>query len=257
MNIKLNKQNISLLNQKGAGLMEVLIAMSISLVVTASMVALMANSLGTTGRIIKMTKLSDDMRTAMQMMTRDVRRSSYNGKSMYCYATSDCREGATVTLTDLSTMVLADDLNIQVDVNGNTCFTFLMDREEDGDSTNFDGDPTIDSGGGFRRAEVDPDGNGNDVGVIEMWTGGVAPDCSAAAGTSSWVQITNPENFDIFAFSVDEDLSYTQEIFNDGVTTLSQKVRKIRMNMQGQLVLDPTVVRRIEDVISVRNDILL
>jgi type II secretory pathway pseudopilin PulG len=249
MNIKTNRQ-------AGMSLMEVLIAMSISMVVTASMVALMANSLGTTARIIKMTKLTDDMRIAMQMMTRDVRRSSYNGKSMYCYATSDCREGATVTLTDGSTMVLADDLNIEVDVNGNTCFTFLMDREEDGDSTNFDGDPTIDSGGGFRRAEVDPDGNGN-VGVIEMWTGGVAPDCSAAAGTSSWVQITNPENFDIFAFSVDEDLSYTQEIFNDGVTTLSQKVRKVRMNMQGQLVLDPTVVRRIEDVISVRNDILL
>ena len=48
MNIKRNKQ-------QGASLMEVLIAMSISLVVTASMIALMANSLGTTTRIIKMT----------------------------------------------------------------------------------------------------------------------------------------------------------------------------------------------------------
>ena len=62
--------------QKGASLMEVLVAMSISLVVTASMVALMANSLGSTARIIKMTKLTDDMRIALQMMTRDVRRSS-------------------------------------------------------------------------------------------------------------------------------------------------------------------------------------
>ena len=84
MNIKRNKQ-------QGASLMEVLIAMGISLVVTASMIALMANSLGTTTRIIKMTKLSDDMRIAMQMMTRDVRRGSYNGKSMYCYATDSCK----------------------------------------------------------------------------------------------------------------------------------------------------------------------
>ena len=61
--------------QTGASLMEVLVAMSISLVVTASMVALMANSLGNTSRIIKMTKLTDDMRIAMQMMSRDVCRS--------------------------------------------------------------------------------------------------------------------------------------------------------------------------------------
>ncbi len=49
-----------------------LVAMSISLVVTASMIALMANSLNSTARIVKMTKLSDDMRTTMQLMTRDV-----------------------------------------------------------------------------------------------------------------------------------------------------------------------------------------
>jgi hypothetical protein len=29
------------------------------------------------------------------------------------------------------------------------------------------------------------------------------------------------------------------------------------MNLQGQLVMDPTIVRRVEDVISVRNDLLL
>ena len=56
------------IRQTGASLMEVLIAMSISLVVTASMIALMANSLSTTARIVKMTKLADDMRVTMQMV---------------------------------------------------------------------------------------------------------------------------------------------------------------------------------------------
>ncbi len=77
--------------------MEVLVAMSISLVVTASMIALMANSLSTTARIVKMTKLSDDLRVAMQMMSRDVRRSSYNANSRLCYANEDCAtDGAIV-----------------------------------------------------------------------------------------------------------------------------------------------------------------
>ena len=211
--------------------MEILIAMSLSLVVTASMVALMSNSLGSTARIIKMTRLSDDMRIAMQMMSRDVRRTSYNANAMYCYANLNCGTDGAATL--------AGDITINA---GNECFTFLTDRDWNGDSTENDA-------GGFRRVSI------GGVGVIEMWTGDEAPDC--AAGADSWVQITNPDNMDIFAFSVDDDLSYTQEIFNDGTNSLSQRIRKIRMNMRGRLVMDNTIVRRIEDVIAVRNDLLL
>ncbi len=228
--------NTIFFKQNGMSLMEVMVAMSISLVVTASMIALMANSLGTTARIIKMTKLSDDMRITMQMMSRDVRRSSYNANSMFCYANDDC-DGE---VTAAGTITLANDITIN---NSNDCFTFLMDRDHDGDSTE-------NSAGGFRRVIS------SGVGVIEMWNGDQAPDC-AAVGPSSWVQITNPDNMDIFAFSVDENLSSTVEIFNDGVDTLSQKIRKVRMNLGGRLVLDNSIRREIEDVISVRNDLLL
>jgi len=220
--------------QKGMSLMEVLVAMSISLVVTASMIALMSNTLGSTARIINMTKLSDDLRITMQMMTRDVRRSSYNANSMFCYANEDCGADGAATL--------AGDITIN---GSNDCFTFLTDRDHDGDSTENEA-------GGFRRVVS------NGVGVIEMWTGDQSPDCSSAAGAGNWVQITNSENMDIFVFTVDDNLSYSLEILNDGLgNTLSQKVRKIRMNIQGRLVLDNTIVRRIEDVIAVRNDVLL
>ena len=220
--------------QTGMSLMEVLVSMSISLVVTASMVALMSNSLAHTARIIKMTKLSDDMRMALQMMSRDVRRSSYNANSMLCYANDNCGSDGAVTLpTDI------------VINGGEDCFTFLMDRDHDGDSTE-------NSAGGFRRVTV------GSVGVIEMWTGDAAPNCAAAEGSANWVQITDPNDMDIFAFDVDEDLSYTVEILNDGAgNTLSQKARKVRMNMGGRLVLDNSIERRIEDIISVRNDLLL
>ena len=220
--------------QSGASLMEVLIAMSISLVVTAAMIAMMSNSLGTTARIIKMTKLTDDMRIAMQMMTRDVRRSSYNANSMFCYANDDCG-------TDTSGLVLAGDITIN---DAETCFTFLTDRDHDGDSTENEA-------GAFRHVVTDG------VGVIEMWTGGNNPDCDDAAGAAGWVEITNPENMDIFAFTVDDDLSYTQVILDNGTDTLSQRIRKLRMNMQGRLVLDNDIQRSVEDVINVRNDLVL
>ena len=38
--------------------------------------------------------------------------------------------------------------------------------------------------------------------------------------------------------------------------TLSQKVRKIHMDMSGRLVADANIERRIDDIISVRNDLL-
>jgi Tfp pilus assembly protein PilW len=220
--------------QSGATLMEVLVAMTISLVATAAMIAMMSNSLGTTARIIKMTKLTDDMRVALQMMTRDVRRSSYSANSMFCYANENCA-------TDGSGVSLPADVAIAAT---NDCFTFLTDRDHDGDSTE-------NAAGGFRRVT---DG---DIGVIEMWTGDNTPDCTDAAGAAGWVEITNPDNMDIFAFNVDDNLSYTQVILDNGSDTVSQRIRKIRMNIQGRLVIDNTIVREVEDVINVRNDLLL
>ena len=237
--------NMKFSRQQGSSLMEVLIAMSLSLVVTASMIALMSNSLGTTARIIKMTKLSDDMRIAMQMMSRDVRRSSYNSNSMYCYANADCGTDGAATLP--GEILITDG-----DGDGtNDCFIFLLDRDWD--------DSTANVAGGFRRVVS------GGVGILEMWTGDAPPDCTEAPSTGSWVQVTNPDNMDITAFTVENgilpvnpDLSYDVVIFDDGVNPpLSQRIRKIRMNMQGRLVMDPTIVRQMEDVIAVRNDLLL
>jgi hypothetical protein len=178
------------------------------------------------------------------MMTRDVRRSSFNANAMLCYGNEDCADDGTITA--------AGDVNL-VDLDAdevNDCFTFQLDRHEG--EFKFDGNSTNDPAGGFRRVRV------GDVGVLEMWTGGAAPDCTAAAGAAGWVEVTNRADVDITGFSIDDTLSYTEVVLEDvNGNTMSQKVRKLRMSMQGQLVLDPTVVRRVEDVISVRNDLLL
>ena len=231
--------------QAGASLMEVLVAMSISLVVTASMVAMMSNSLGNTARIVKMTKLSDDMRVAMQMMTRDLRRTSFNANSMFCYGNADCTSDGSITA--------AGDVTI---VNG-SCFWFQMDRNEGEDPLN--GDSTDDSTGGFRRRSVIEGGDdGEEIGWIEMYTGMAPPTCNEADESDGWVAITDRENMNITGFTIDDSLSYTQVVLQDvNGNTMSQKVRKIRMTVLGQLVLDPSVVRRMEDVISVRNDLIL
>ena len=232
--------------QSGATLMEVLVAMSISLVVTASMIAMMSNSLGTTARIIKMTKLQDDMRVAMQMMTRDVRRSSFNAGSQLCYANDDCG----IDTSSLNGETL--QLTVDVQIPNQNCFYYETDRNADGNSVN-------DEVGGFRRTVKQTEG-GVDVGVLQMWTGeaGETPDCDT---DDFWTDITNKDNMNIETFVVDSDLSYEQLIRrvvnNDGtIEETYQKIRKIRMDLQGQLVLDPSIQRQLTDVIDVRNDLL-
>lgn len=219
--------------QGGFSLMEVIVSMGISLVATTAMVALMANSLGNAGRVINMTKLSDDLRSTMQLMTRDVRRASYNANALLCYGNDDCTTDGSVTQpADIFISDAAD------------CFTFWLDRDHDGDGTENDA-------GGFRRVVV------GGVGTIEMWTGGSQPDCAAGQG-GNWVQMTNPESMDITTFNVDDNLSYTQVIFDDGAgNTISQRVRKLRLAIGGELLTADGVTRHLEDVISVRNDLLM
>lgn len=230
--------------QQGAGIVEVMVAMTISLVVTAAMITMMSNSLGSTARIIKMTKLSDDLRITMQMMSRDIRRSSYNANAVFCYANSNCgSDGSGVTLAgDVSIM---NDGTLVTDGSEGNCVTFLLDRDHDGDSTENDA-------GGFRRAVS------GGVGVLEMWVGDSAPDCSAAAGADDWVAITNPQNMDITAFTVDSGQSFEAEVYNDGMgNTLNQRVRRIHMNLGGRLVMDNSITRQLEETINIRNDLLL
>lgn len=231
--------------QSGATLMEVLIAMTISLVATSAMIAMMSNSLGTTARIIKMTKLTDDMRVALQMMTRDIRRSNYNADSMFCFANENCGDDGAI----------AEPREIFISEN-KQCFWFVTDRNAD----NFESDLQA---GAFRRVPVDPDGNGATVGALEMWTGTGEPPsdiCDPAAENSDWVLITNPQNMDISSFEVRDDLpelSYEELVKDDGINPrIFQRVRKVRMNIQGQLVMDGGITRSIEDIITVRNDLL-
>lgn len=216
---------------RGFSTMEVMISITLSLVVTSGMVGLMSSTLGNTSRIVNMTKLTDDMRTTMQMLTRDLRRSSYNANAMYCYGNEDCGSDGSATL--------APDISISA---SGDCFTYLLDRDHDGDSTDNDA-------GGFRRT------TSGGVGVIQMWIGGASPSCTAA--DSNWAQITDPNSMDISGFSIDDDLSYTEVVFDNGTKTISQKVRKLRIDIQAALVADDSITRSVQDVISVRNDLLL
>lgn len=216
---------------RGFSLMEVLIASSLSLVVTASMIALMSSSLGSTARIIKMTRLTDDLRSAMLLMSRDVRRSNYTADAINCFANPDCLTDGSISSP--GDVVISDN---------NECFVFSMDRDQDGEGT--------ENAGGFRRVIA------GGIGVIQMWVGESVPDC--ASPDASWAAVTDANDIEITGFSVDDDLSYTEVVLEDaeGIQYF-QKVRKVRMNISGRLISDLSIQRTVGDIINLRNNLYL
>lgn len=217
-------------NSRGFSLMELLVATSLSLVVTMTMLSLMSNSLASTSRIVKMTKLTDDMRVALQMMTRDVRRSNYTADAVLCFANPDCAVDGTITWSG----------DVVINETGD-CFVYQLDRD-------FDGDMTENAAGAFRRTLQ------GGVGALEMWVGDSVPACNSSA--TDWVLMTDPSDIDITAFSVDDALSYSEVIWDDGEgSQFQQKVRKLRFRIGGELTVDARITRDIEDVIKLRNNL--
>jgi type II secretory pathway pseudopilin PulG len=207
---------VSVKRQAGMTLMEAMISLALSVVVTTAMVILMSNSLGSATRIIHMSQLTDELRNAMSMMTRDVRRANYSANSIFCYGYSRCgMEGGPA--------LQVGDIQIEAD----QCFTFTLDR-------GFNGDATDDSTGGFRRA-VD-----NGVGVMEMWVGDAddTPDCGVDAGSYPWVQVTDPNIVNVTFFEVNDAGSVVREIAETKTTTFDSRQRELLITVRGELMIE-------------------
>ena len=206
--------------------METLIGLTLSMVVTAGMVILMGNSMGTATRIIEMSQLSDELRNAMSMMSRDVRRANYSANAIYCYANSHCGDigGSAEQGGDI---FISDD---------NTCFTFGLDRNSDGNAAN-------DPAGGFRLA---PGGT-----FMEMWVGDNSPECDAV--DNDWIELTDPDAFTITTFLIADGGSFARDIEGEG-EIVRVRQREIQIILEGEVNVDPRITRRVEDTIRVRND---
>jgi prepilin peptidase dependent protein B len=244
--------------QAGATLMETMISLALSVLVITGMVILMGNSMGTANRITQSAQLNDQLRNVMSMMTRDVRRANYSAASVLCYGNPYCAQQV-ATLQDGGDTPLGAHMIIQP-----SCLAFQVDRpvREDGALT-IDGNATNNSKSGFRL--VDDDG----VGVIEMWVDEEAavPDCDAE-NDNRWVPVTDPNIVNIVDFSINDSLSVEKSVFqDDGETEYTQRQRYLQLAVEGELVLeqrmgwvagdnDIMVRRRVEDIITVRNDYL-
>jgi len=213
--------------QRGVGLMEMMISMTLSLLTVAVMVVLMSSTLGTGTTTIQMSRLSQELRASMQLMSRDLRRANFHSGFVSCFANINCR-------SDLGISAYVNNIHINADGN---CFWYWLDRNGDADLSN-------DAVGGFRYSTV------GGVGVIQMRTSGnLAANCDDGDG---WELITDPNTVEITSFTVSNADSYTETLSVAGDT---QVVEKIRLHINGRMARNSNIQRVIEDLILIRNDI--
>ncbi|MGD8578127.1 MAG: hypothetical protein PVJ33_12125 [Lysobacterales bacterium] len=226
------RQRPALRRARGFSVVETMVAMALSLLTTAAMLGLVSGSLSGTSSIVQQTRLSDDLRVAMMMMSRDIRRSNYTADSILCYANPDCA-------TDGS-LQAAGDVAIS---EGGDCIVFMLDRDSDGDATE-------NGSGGFRRSVS------GGVGELQVWTGSGVADCDST--DSKWTAVTDSLRLDVTSLTFEDSLSYQEVIFEDadGSQTF-QRVRKINVALAGRLQSDHSVVREIHDVVKLRNNLYL
>jgi type II secretory pathway component PulJ len=229
-------------------LLELLVAGIISIIAASGMIIVMANTLGTNTQTIHMTRVSQEMRTAMQIMTRELRRANYHSTYRSCYGNVDCRNTLGIT---------SRVGNINITNNGTSdCFYFWYDRPQTGTAVPV----TSETVAAFWRTTETV--NGNTVGKLQMTTTQTAaPGCNA---NDDWVDITNPEVINILTFDVSNAASITETI-NGSLDT--QTVEKIAITMTASLSTPANVAvpawiqnstnasRTLTELVKVRNPI--
>jgi hypothetical protein len=229
---------------------EILIALLLSSIVSASAILMFSSSMHSNSRLMQYTLLSNELRTSIQMMSRDVRRAGYTAGAQWCLANTLCQPGTTIDLPEslaiLDPLPLLENIELPAGIqisDAGDCFVFELDRDQD--ATINDGDY-----GGYRHSESDS------VGVLLTWIGTTAPDC--ALNSDSWAPVTNPAMIDISGFTVDDSGSFDEVVSSDLLgNSTTQRIRRIRLLLTGRLVRDGEVNETIETTVDVRNDILM
>ena len=268
MKMSHTKPTKSLKLQKGMTLIELLVAAVVSLIAVSGMVLVMASTLGTTTQTIEMTRLTHDMRTAMQIMTRELRRANYHKNWIDCYGNTGCLKAISVdetdTLVDITGLIKRIEIGNSVDTND--CFSFWYDRPQLCPTTSCTTAQLLaaqtavtgESVAAFRRAVTD------DVGRLQMTT--IRTDAAVCNNSADWVDITDPNIIDVLALTItnaDPDLPSILETINSALDT--QNVEKIGLAITARLTADPSVPawiqgnvnaeRTMDEFVVVRNNI--
>lgn len=216
---------MSIKSKKAFALLDVLIGLGIGVFVLAGAVGLYASYSRFSNNTVQTTNLEYELRTAMALITNDVRRAGYWGNSL----------GLVGTGTNTNPFM---ESAVDLQAPSATCILFAYDKNKDGTLPSLN-TSSEDERFGYRLSN----------GILQSRA---ATDSSFSCTQGSWENLTDGR-VDV------TNLSFTitsNTIFVNGVddTEGSVQTRDVTVSMTGRLSSDNTVQRSYSEVVRIRND---
>lgn len=211
---------------RGFSLIELMIAMVITLVVAVATVQISANVFRTNTESIHMIQLSQEMRSAIQLISRDIRRSGYNDDSLAGFLSTQAISSG-VTMGALDANGVASCLRVQYD-------------DLDGNAKNVV----------YRLRVISA------VGRISAHFGAAAS-CDTLLTDVGWVDISDPilTHISGLEFVLDNHLTDIAENLSNG-NTIQVGVEQISIVIDATLRANNAVTRSITNEVQIRNQYL-
>lgn len=222
--------------QAGLSLIELMIAMVAGLIVIGAALTFTVSTVRAYGENIRSTRLSQELRTGMNLAMRELRRAGYDSAAV------------TRVMTDATP---SEFLNLSVPVSGD-CIFYEYDRGEGvlGDAP---------ANGEKRAIRYD-----SETKSVQMNTTSADSNCGGPA--SDWVDLTDPRVVSISEFTptltttrfcsvlAKRDTSSPKDGTFDEYDLAEGAVRVVSLKLEGGLTADPGVVRQVTDSVRIRSD---
>jgi prepilin-type N-terminal cleavage/methylation domain-containing protein len=242
--LRVSKMKFQIANARGFSLVELMVALAAGLIVSSAVVAFMMSSFKSNGDYVISTRLTQELRNTLDLVSRDLRRAGYDEEAMSGMATGRVSPFNRVQFCTGSTCPGAGPI---------TCAIYAYDR-----NNGTQGVLDVDNGEvrGIRRRSI-TNINGLTVGVVEyaVSTGTTKPVCNAAGpvyttfptvcnATTTWCPLTDPTKLDITTFTMSDG----------GSNAGGVKLRDITLVMQGRPAGSTEYIRGVKTSVRIRSD---
>lgn len=214
------------LKSAGFTLVELLIALAINAFLMVALIIVFVMNLDHYNSLLNNAVLNEQMQTAMEIMSGDIRRAGYWGNASNDIGTDQNNNPFMASGTDIS-----------VGGTGNSCILLTYDRNNDGSlpsiSSSYD-----DERYGYRLSGT----------TLQARPAGATFSCTASA--SSWENVTDSNIITITALT----FTLNTQTITSGPGSRGIAVRSVDITMTGQLVSDSTVTKTLTRHVRIRNE---
>lgn len=212
----------------GFTLVEMMVALVVGLIIIGGVLTFTVSTVDSVGRNIGATRIMQELRGAMAVMTREIKRAGYDRDAIEGIARGVFPSGYA-----------------QITINGaGDCLLMSYDRVGVNDGGNV---PGAGEWKGFRRAVV------NGRGVLQINTRSNPPSCTT---NTDWVDLTSPTDVSITGFTLTQTNLAPIPSGSTAGGAITVALREIQIQMRGALVSDPATQRGLDERVRVRTDVV-